>query len=118
MNFQPLQLLQLTFTLPVLYVLSSDIMTTIAVIGAKTEGKVFNFAIICLVTGACVDIIAKTWLKTLIILTMEDKKDNTIVRVFMPKENPEAENSQAEDTSSQSPSQTPPMEKEDEIKSD
>ncbi len=115
MKFQPLQLLQLTFTLPVLYVLSSDIMTTMAVIGAKTEGKVFNFFIICLVAGACVDIIAKTWLKTLIILTMEDK-DTTII--FMPKENPEKENSQAEDTDSQSPSQTPPMEKEGEIKSD
>jgi hypothetical protein len=115
MKFQPLQLLQLAFTLLMLYVLSSEIIKTIGCIGTKTEGKVFNFAIICLVAGACVDIIAKTWLKTLIILTMENK-DTTII--FMPKESQEKENSQAEDTDSQSPSQTPPMEKEGEIKSD
>lgn len=73
------QSLQMIITLPVLFIISTDILKTISIIHLKSSNCIHRDILGCATLIVCVMSIANTWLKTLEIITNHGTRTDTII---------------------------------------
>lgn len=78
-SFDIFQILHLTATLPVLFLISMDILKSINFIHLKTDSVTHKEILVCITLMVCTIKILNTWLNTLMIITDYYPQKETIV---------------------------------------
>ena len=75
-------LMQIIITLPVLYLITYDILMSIMIMQKDAKECMYKTAITAITFVFCIEKIAMTWLKTLCVLNENDVKNDNRVSIF------------------------------------